>query len=357
MPDQQITIRQLQARPGHFLILDVRSPAEYAHAHIPGAFSLPLFSDDERARVGTAYKQISREEAIKTGLGFFGPRMKSMVEEAERLLVQQPKSEILVHCWRGGMRSEAVAWLLDLYGLPVSRLSGGYKSFRGWVLEYIRQDFPLRVLGGNTGTGKTAILHALAGMGEDILDLEELARHRGSAFGGLGMPAQPSPEMLENQIAWSLNQILAQRSPAEAEKPIWMEDESQRIGQINQPYPFYRTYRSKPLLFLEVPAASRLDRVLTEYGHFPTGGLLYGLSRIQKRLGGPEYRQVEADIVSGNLREAFAVLLAYYDRYYLKSTDDGSRRVIRLPLPETGAQQQARYLIDNENIWKQTSPG
>ena len=357
MPVQPITLSEMQARPGRFLILDVRSPAEYAHAHIPGAFSLPLFSDEERARVGTAYKQISREEAIKIGLSFFGPRMKSMVEEAEGLLNQQPESEILVHCWRGGMRSEAVAWLLDLYGFPVFRLSGGYKSFRRWVLEYLRQDFPLRVLGGYTGSGKTAILHAMAAMGEDILDLEELACHRGSAFGGLGMPAQPSPEMLENRIAGTLNGIMARRSSEEQGKPVWMEDESQRIGQINQPFPFYQTYHHKPVLFLEVPVASRLERVVHEYGHFTAEALLHGLSRIQKRLGGPEYRQVQEDILSGNMREAFSLLLAYYDRYYRKSTDDGSRTLIRIHLTQAGVEQQARFLIDNQHLWKQKNPG
>src|ERR1043165_4296362 len=124
-------------------ILDVRSPGEYTHAHIPGAYSLPLFTDEERKAIGTAYKQESREAAIKIGLDAFGPKMRTMIERVERLLQEgkYPKSEdgqhtVLVHCWRGGMRSAAIAWLLDLYGFDVYLLEGGYKTYRHWVIAF-----------------------------------------------------------------------------------------------------------------------------------------------------------------------------------------------------------------------------
>jgi len=200
-------------------VLDVRSPGEFTHAHIPGAHSLPLFSDEERKIVGTAYKQECKEKAIKLGLEFFGVKMVKMVEEVEELIkVRGTKYEVrtkkdfvprtsyivLVHCWRGGMRSAGVAWLLDLYGFKVYTLVGGYKVYRKWVLQQFEKEYPINILGGYTGSGKTEILHTLIKKQECIIDLEGLAHHKGSAFGSLGQPAQPSQEMFENVLAEEL---------------------------------------------------------------------------------------------------------------------------------------------------------
>jgi len=148
-------------------VLDVRSPSEYSRAHIPGAYSIPLFTDPERALVGTYYKQQSRESAIKMGLDFFGLKMRTMVEETEQIVSKYSKGQtsshkktVLVHCWRGGMRSAGVAWLLDLYGFEVYTLEGGYKNFRRWVLRQFEKDYPVRLFGGYTGSGKTDVLSA-----------------------------------------------------------------------------------------------------------------------------------------------------------------------------------------------------
>lgn len=229
-------------------VLDVRSPGEYLHAHIPGAHSLPLFTDEERKQVGTAYKQQSREVAIKLGLDFFGPKMRTMVEEAEKLTKQLPSPTtncILVHCWRGGMRSAGVAWLLDLYGFKVCTLIGGYKTYRQWTLEQLSKPYELKILGGYTGSGKTLVLHELKKKGEAVVDLEALAHHKGSAFGDLGEQPQPSPEMFENKLAMELSGI-------SESKTIWLEDESQRIGHINIPHIFWQTMRKAPVYFLDI---------------------------------------------------------------------------------------------------------
>ena len=157
------------------ILLDVRSPGEYNHAHIPGAINLPLFTDEERKVVGTTYKQNSRQAAIKIGLDYFGPKMRGMVEEVERL-VQSRKvateketadpelstdNSVFVYCWRGGMRSGAVAWLLNLYGFNVTVLAGGYKTYRNHVLKSFEQPYNFKILGGYTGSGKTEILQQL----------------------------------------------------------------------------------------------------------------------------------------------------------------------------------------------------
>ena len=158
-----------------------------------------------------------------------------MVEQAESIVSSSASRTLLVHCWRGGMRSGGVAWLLDLYGFKVHALLGGYKSFRRWVLSQFEKEYPLRLVGGYTGSGKTDLLVALHDKGEAVLDLEGLAHHKGSAFGSIGQPDQPGQEQFENKLALSLRTA----SKTQPER-IWVEDESQRIGRVNVPHLFWQ---------------------------------------------------------------------------------------------------------------------
>src|SRR6476619_2099461 len=145
MAVERISIEQFLALASENPVLDVRSPGEYKHAHIPGAYSLPLFTDEERKVVGTAYKQKSREEAIKIGLDYFGSKMRPMVEEAEKLTANK-RNTVLIYCWRGGMRSAGVAWLMDLYGFKVYTLAGGYKAFRNYVLQSFEHPYEFKIV-------------------------------------------------------------------------------------------------------------------------------------------------------------------------------------------------------------------
>jgi tRNA 2-selenouridine synthase len=319
----------LSGSRGH-LVLDVRSPGEYNHAHLPGAVSLPLFNDEERKVVGTTYKQQSREQAIKVGLDYFGPKMRKMVEEVERLLevrrsmldvggdggIEQSaignlKSEIFIYCWRGGMRSGAVAWLLDLYGFKVNVLNGGYKAYRNHVLQTLTKPWPFRILGGYTGSGKTELLLELKKRGEAVIDLEGLASHKGSAFGNINMPPQPTQEAFENRLAEELEQY----GP---ERPIWLEDESQRIGSVNIPGPLWEAMRRSPVVFLDIPFEERLRHIVEEYGVLDRQRLADAISRISKRLGGMETRNALEYLEAGNVEACFSVLLKYYDKRYGK---------------------------------------
>lgn len=295
-------------------ILDVRSPGEFNHAHIPGAYSLPLFSDEERKVVGTAYKQESREKAIKIGLKYFGKKMVSMVEEAETIITRQSSinnKSVLIHCWRGGMRSAGVAWLLDLYGFKVYSLAGGYKAYRNWVLEQFNQEYNIQIIGGYTGSAKTYVLKELQKLGESIIDLEGLANHKGSAFGNIGLPAQPSQEMFENLLALELNE--------KKDFTIWMEDESQRIGNLNIPTPLFKHMRTKFVFFLDLPFEARLDHIVQEYGGLEKDKLVNAIIRIQKKLGGLETKNAINFLIEGNTTESFRILLKYYDKLYEKS--------------------------------------
>lgn len=363
MPVQKVNIDLFMKLAKEHTIIDVRSPGEYKQAHIPGAYSLPLFDNEERKVVGTAYKQQSRETAIKIGLDFFGKKMVKMVEEVEKLMedkfkmsegggrekIEAKPRTILVHCWRGGMRSAGVAWLLDLYGFKVYTLAGGYKVFRNWVLDQFEKAYPFVIIGGYTGSGKTGILHQLRNRGENIIDLEDLAGHKGSAFGNIGLPAQPSQEMFENKLAVELRRIdercdmtddggEAQDSNFQAlpnhqlhattnrtqltinDRPstIWIEDESQRIGTVNIPLSLWKQIRTKPLIFLNIPFEERLEYIVSGYGKADKEKLINATIRIQKRLGGLETKTAINFLIEGDLKESFRILLKYYDKYYTK---------------------------------------
>ena len=323
-------------------VVDVRSPGEYAHAHIPGAYSLPLFTDEERKIVGTAYKQQSREQAIKIGLDFFGVKMRKMVEEVEQFvrsselnsattqLKTQHSKTVLVHCWRGGMRSAGVAWLLDLYGFKVYTLVGGYKKFRNHVLETFNLPFNLKILGGYTGSGKTELLKTLKEKGETIIDLEGIAGHKGSAFGNIGLPKQPGQEMFENILAQELrsksivnSELSIQGDPHSPftthYSPIWLEDESQRIGQVNIPHELWKNMRQSPVYFLDIPFEERLKHIVQEYGQLDPEMVADAIGRISQKLGHLNAKTAILCLKEGKITESFDILLKYYDKHYFKS--------------------------------------
>jgi len=321
MSIERIHIERFLDLAKHHLVIDVRSPGEYNHAHIPGAFSLPLFTDEERKIVGTTYKQESREKAIKTGLDFFGPKMKKMVEEVESIVQRQESGVnnsglrtpdcLLVYCWRGGMRSAGVAWLLDLYGFKIFTLIGGYKKFRNLVLDIFKLPFNFKILGGYTGSGKTEVLKALLEKGEPVIDLEGIANHKGSAFGNIGMPVQPTQEMFENLLAKNLLIKLANQ--------VWLEDESQRIGQVNIPKDVWNKMRQSPVYFLDIPFEERLVHIAEEYGQLDKQLIIDAIGRIQEKLGGVNAKMAVQLLEEGNTIESFRILLKYYDKFYLKA--------------------------------------
>jgi tRNA 2-selenouridine synthase len=326
-------------------VLDVRSPGEYNHAHIPGAVSFPLFSDEARKVVGTTYKQVSRKDAIKIGLDYFGPNMRSMIESAEALVRDSGSNTLLVHCWRGGMRSGAVAWLLDLYGFEVYLLQGGYKVFRKWVLAYFDNKLPMVILGGYTGSGKTEVLQSLKSKGELIIDLEDLAGHRGSAFGNLGLPPQPGLEQVENNLALYIRKIRAALSISN-KKWLWVEAESRRIGNVNLPEAFYAQLKNSPFIFLDVPFEIRLNSILKNYGIFPAEDLENGILRIRKRMGNDLNTKAIQLLQENNLRGCFEILLNYYDRFYVKSSLLQEQISHRLDIQNYQPDEIADYLIE-----------
>ncbi|MBC6699704.1 tRNA 2-selenouridine(34) synthase MnmH [Hymenobacter sp. BT190] len=299
-------------------LLDVRAPLEYAQGHIPGAVSFPLFSDEERARIGTTYKQVNPDKAVLMGLDMFGPKMSRMVQLAQKIA---PSKQIRVHCWRGGMRSGAVQWLLELAGFQVQLLDKGYKDYRHFALAEFAQPRPLLVLGGLTGSGKTDVLHELVRRQQPLLDLEGLAHHKGSAFGSIGQPTQPTQEQFENELAWQLAAL-------PVGSPVWVEDESRTIGSVHVPPSFFAQMQAAPLILLEIPRAIRVQKLAAEYGREDAGALATSILRIRKRLGGLATKEALAAIAEDDMEKMVSLVLDYYDKTYTHSL--GSRQPVRV---------------------------
>ena len=302
----RLSLDDFLSSPADLPILDVRAPIEFAQGHVPGAINLPLFSDEERARIGTAYKQVSQEKAVLLGLDFFGPNMSRMVKRAKKIA---PDKRVRLHCWRGGMRSGAVLWLLELAGFEVHLLDKGYKDYRRAVLAEFARPRQLRVLGGLTGSGKTDVLHALARLGEPVLDLEGLACHKGSSFGAIGQPEAPTQEQFENNLAQKLAEL-------PTDKPIWVEDESLQIGRLIIPKPFFEQMRQAPLHVLHVPRAARVEYLAQEYGGQNPVLLAEAVQRLSKRLGGLATQEALAAIEAGEMTRMVELVLDYYDKTY-----------------------------------------
>ena len=380
MAIEKVHIEQFLELAKRHPVLDVRSPGEYKHAHIPGAYSLPLFTDDERKIVGTAYKQESREQAIKIGLDFWGVKMKRMVEEAEGLIGKRQQAInnasdnkellsiancILLHCWRGGMRSAGVAWLLDLYGFKVYTLAGGYKKYRNYVLDTFKLPFQFKILGGYSGSGKTELLKTLKEKGEAIIDLEGLANHKGSAIGNIGMPEQPGQEMFENILATELRYQSAVSGSQSATAPIancelptanciWFEDESQRIGQVNIPPDIWKKMRQSLLYFLDIPFEERLKHIVQEYGQLDPEKVTDAISRISQKLGYLNAKTAILLLNEGKITESFDILLKYYDKHYFKSLHnrEGINSLLRTIKCKSVSSENVSCILSGQGIEK-----
>ena len=288
-------------------VIDVRSPSEFTTGHIPGAFNIPLFDDDERAVVGTKYKKEGRIEAILEGIRLSGPSMHSKLEQGIKLSRQ---GKLLVHCWRGGMRSEAMAWLFSLADIETEILEGGYKSYRHFILDSLSVNKKMIILGGLTGSGKTRILKYLNETGHQVIDLEGLANHKGSAFGSLGQLPQPSSEHFANMLSGKWRET-------DQSQPVWLEDESRNIGTVFMPEEFYLNMQLNPAIIILMDAKTRLPRLIEEYSCYSAEELTASVMKISKRLGGDRTSEAVGAIHSGDFARAIGITLQYYDKAYL----------------------------------------
>jgi len=309
MTDIQLDIIEFLEKSRSLPVLDVRSPAEYNHGHFPGAKNLPLFTNEERSIVGTLYLQKGSSEAMMKGLELIGPKMTTFVQKA---MDQAPGGEALLYCWRGGMRSNSMAWLLNTAGVRSVVLAGGYKAFRRFVQAWFERPLKLIVLGGFTGSGKTEVLEALEKSGQQVIHLERLASHKGSVFGSIGMAPQPTSEQFENALFGSMTSL-------NPDLPVFVEDESLAIGQVFIPRPLYDQMKASWHIVLNVPVAQRLNRLVKGYTRDDSGMLVDGVRRLEKRLGMEHAIEAIRCIEAGNMLAALVPVLKYYDKLYSRS--------------------------------------
>jgi tRNA 2-selenouridine synthase len=287
-------------------IVDVRSENEFGEGHIRGAINIPILNNDERVAVGTDYKQKGQFEAIKTGFRLVGPRFLEIINNAERVAANR---ELLVYCWRGGMRSSNFCQILGMAKIKTLQLSGGYKAYREQALASYKTPMKLHIIGGCTGSGKSEILRELGRRGEQVIDLETLAGHKGSVFGGLMMGPQPTTEQFQNDLFEELMKL-------DLSRRIWVEDESIAVGKIFLPQEFWTQMSSAPVYEISVDKHIRVGRLVNEYGKADKQAFLEAMELIMKKLGGQNFKEAKKKLFEDDMASTIAILLNYYDKAY-----------------------------------------
>lgn len=317
---KQIPLQEFIEKSTTIPVVDVRTPLEFEQGHFPNASNIPIFTNEERVIVGTTYKQKGKQPAILLGFELTGPKWANFIKEAEKIA---PDKKIMVHCWRGGMRSGAMAWAFDIYGFEVYTLKGGYKTFRRFGIDSFSKTYKFIIISGNTGSAKTRTLQELKKLGEQVVDLEELAQHQGSSFGSMGKMIQPSQEQFENLLASELTNM-------DISKPIWLEDESVTIGNRVIPKPVWVQMRNAPVIKIDIPREERIEFLNEEYGTLDKDFLKASVTRISKRLGPLETKLTLQAIDEGRMKDFISQVLVYYDKTYEKGLNN--REILNLQI-------------------------
>ncbi|PLX77264.1 MAG: tRNA 2-selenouridine(34) synthase MnmH [Desulfuromonas sp.] len=313
------------------LLVDVRTPAEFAEATIPGAINIPIFSNEERAEIGTMYKQVSKQDARMRGIELVAPKIPEFIR-AVQAAAEGRAVPVVVFCWRGGERSRAMTSFLEFAGIPARQLEGGHKAFRRHVLEYFEKPEwgRLLVLRGMTGVGKTTLLHRLADAGYPVIDLEGLANHRGSAFGNLGLPPQPGQKMFESLVWDELRKI-------SRDGYVLVEGESRHIGRVALPKNLHDAMQVETSIWLNLDLDRRVECILDDY---PARDDLRDafeppIRALKERLGKQRVEEMLALLHDGQWQQLVRELMVdYYDTLYRHTFPE--QRIELEVDPETG---------------------
>lgn len=334
---KKVGVKEFLERGTQIPIIDVRSPKEYETAHIPGALNIPIFDNEERKQVGIRYKQAGRDYAVQLGLEYVGPKMAEFAKEARKIAKNK---ELLVHCWRGGMRSGSMAWLFEMIGLKVTLLEGGYKAYRHYIRSQFDIEIPVFILGGYTGSGKTEILYELQKLGEQIIDLEGIAHHKGSAFGTIGQLPQPTNEQFENNLALEWMKL-------DVTKPVWLEDESITMGQCGIPFPLFQRMRNAQVYKVVIPKTVREERLVKEYANGDMEGLRNALDKISGKLGGLRAQEASQALEQNDFLKVADITLQYYDKAYGFGISKREQCTINeIHFSNDEPEQTAKYLLE-----------
>ncbi len=294
-------------------IVDVRSPGEFCQGHLPGAINIPLFSDIERDTIGKSYKKESRIKAIFNGLKVTLPKTSKLlgIILQTTTIKDGVNNSLRIYCWRGGMRSNAFAWLARTIGINTYLLKGGYKSYRKWVLNQFEADLPIRLIGGKTGTRKTDLLNHIKKENIYVIDLEGIANHRGSSFGSLGMGDQPTTQQFENTLAESLDNFHKSNAIE-----IWLEAESPNLGKCRIPNNLFTKMKKAPIIEIIKTKNERVENLVNLYSQNSQTELKDAVNRISKRLGPQRTKEALTAIETKEWSKACEAMLEYYDKCY-----------------------------------------
>lgn len=332
-------------RKNNIPVIDVRSPGEYSHGHIPYSYNVILFDDEERKNIGIIYHENGREEAVLNGLKYVAPKMIDLIIEINCVCKKYFNGEkkILMHCARGGMRSESLAWLCSIYGYEVYILEGGYKSYRHYVLNIFERKYKICLLSGRTGSGKTVILKELKGLNEETIDLEAIANHKGSAFGGIGEDVQPTQEQFENNLAFCLDKI-------DIDSILWLEDESFLIGKCALPKALFNQMKDPyKIVYIDLPKEARANHIVEYYGKYDKISLKESIMKIKKRLGLVRMNEALSLLEKNRVYECVLTLLYYYDKAYRLNVKENIYNVIKIKSDFMDAQKISELILKSIN--------
>ncbi|NTW32051.1 MAG: tRNA 2-selenouridine(34) synthase MnmH [Bacteroidetes bacterium] len=319
-------------------LIDVRSPSEFSKGHIPEATNIPIFSDDERAHIGTIFTKQSKENALVLGYKYANSKLTYFIAKS---LETAPQKKVALYCWRGGMRSHKFAELLDLNGFTeIYVIRKGYKAFRNHALDSFNKNVRLNIIGGYTGSGKTHILNILKSSGLQIIDLEAIANHKGSVFGGIGAKRQPTTEQFENNL-------FRQWKKLDFSRTIWIEDESFSIGSVNMPLALYKKIITSPVIFMDIPKEERAYYLVSEYSGCETNSMITAIKKLSKRLGDLNTRKAIEHFENAKYFEVAMILLNYYDKSYKEGLSLREKeKVFTIKLPTTNHLRNAKIISE-----------
>ncbi len=318
------------------LLIDVRSPVEFKKGHIPGAINIPLFEDSERAEIGTLFKHLGKDSAVSRGMEIVSPKMEAFVNQVKKL---SSNNKAYIYCYRGGMRSNSFAWLMNNSGLEARILEGGYKVYRNYILNFFNETKKIILIGGKTGSGKTEILKELIVAGYQVIDLEHLANHKGSAFGAINEKTQEPQQLFENNLFNALSTLDAKRS-------IILEDESKNIGFNKIPHALWLQMKTATIIKIEIPLEMRVTKLVVDYSTQNIDALKECVKKISQQLGTANTKLCMQLLDENNLAEVARIALQYYDKAYNFIYENKTQSVYDLSFKSTEASFNVKEIIN-----------
>lgn len=334
MTAEALSSKEFLEQSKNELIVDVRAPLEFQKGHIINAVNVPLFDNYERAEIGTLFKKQGKDKAVTRGLEIVSPKLVNFLADVQKLTKNK---KVFVYCFRGGMRSNSFAWLMNTGGLEAKILKGGYKAYRNHVLNYFVEDKKMILLGGRTGSGKTDVLRWLSDNNYPVIDIEQIAHHKGSAFGSINEKKQAPQQVFENNLFHELRN-------KETCNYYLLEDEAQSLGCNKIPFQLWHHMKNAPIIKLIIPFEARVEKLVQDYTTNDIPALKNAITKISQQLGPQNAKQCLQLLDEGKLHDVAAISLSYYDKAYEYKYDRKDQQIIEVSSGTTDAATNAELI-------------